>query len=865
MGEARILLRDAADLTATVPAEVERKLTVLELLWNDGFVRKTVIILFLAAAWEAYGTVLDNPLLFPTFHDTILTMFEKVRDGTIPMRAWASLKVLFMGYAAGIILAAIFTILAISTRIGTDFLETITAMFNPLPAIALLPLALIWFGLGNGSLVFVLIHSVLWPVALNTHSGFKSVSNTLRMVGRNYGLRGLPYVARILIPAAFGSILTGLEDRLGVRLAHADRRRTRVRRVVGAGRPRLVHLRKPQSSGYTCRVRRPVDGDRDWLDRGEPDLPHDRAQHRPEMGHPVMTTKKNPADLRSARWFAPDDLRAFGHRSRAMQMGYAPEEWKGRPVIAILNTWSDAQPCHMHFKSRVDDVKRGILMAGGFPMELPALSLSESFLKPTTMLYRNMLAMDAEELLRGHPVDGVVLMGGCDKTTPGLLLGATSMGLPTIYLPAGPMLRGNWKGKTLGSGSDAWKYWDERRAGKISDKDWVDVEAGIARSYGTCMTMGTASTMTAIAESIGMTLPGASSIPAADAGHIRMASECGRRIVEMVWEDLTPSKIQTRKAFENAITVAMAMGCSTNAIIHLIAQARRAGQDIGLDDFEKASRKVPVIANVRPSGDKYLMEDFFYAGGLPGLMSRIREHLHLDVMTVTGQTLGENIARAEVYNDDVIRTVKDPIYAEGALAVLKGNLAPDGCVIKPSACEPRFLKHTGPALVFDDYPSMKKAIDDPNLDVTADHVLILRNAGPQGGPGMPEWGMLPIPTKLVKQGVRDMVRLSDARMSGTSYGACILHVSPESYIGGPLALVRNGDKITLDVNARTINLDVPEAELAKRRAEWKAPEPRYGRGYGWMFTKHIKQANEGCDFDFLETGFGAPVEEPSIY
>ncbi len=575
--------------------------------------------------------------------------------------------------------------------------------------------------------------------------------------------------------------------------------------------------------------------------------------------------KKSRDKLRSARWFAPDDLRAFGHRSRAMQMGYAPEEWKGRPVIAILNTWSDAQPCHMHFKSRVDDVKRGILMAGGFPMELPALSLSESFLKPTTMLYRNLLAMDAEELLRGHPVDGVVLMGGCDKTTPALLLGATSMNLPAIYLPAGPMLRGNWKGKTLGSGSDAWKYWDERRAGKISDKDWVDVEAGIARSYGTCMTMGTASTMTAIAELIGMTLPGASSIPAADAGHIRMASECGRRIVEMVWEDLSPRKIQTRKAFENAITVAMAMGCSTNAIIHLIAQARRAGADIGLDDFEKASRKVPVIANVRPSGDKYLMEDFYYAGGLPGLMSRIKPHLHLDCVTVTGKTLGENIARAEVYNDDVIRTVENPIYAEGALAVLRGNLAPDGCVIKPSACEPRFLKHTGAALVFDDYPSMKKAIDDPDLDVTADHVLILRNAGPQGGPGMPEWGMLPIPTKLVKQGVRDMVRLSDARMSGTSYGACILHVSPESYIGGPLALVKTGDRITLDVAARAINLDVPEAELNKRRAAWKQPETRFERGYGWMFTRHIKQANEGCDFDFLETSFGAPVGEPSIF
>jgi len=578
-----------------------------------------------------------------------------------------------------------------------------------------------------------------------------------------------------------------------------------------------------------------------------------------------MPEQKSPQMLRSARWFAPDDLRAFGHRSRAMQMGYAPEEWQDRPVIAILNTWSDAQPCHMHFKSRVDDVKRGVLMAGGFPMELPALSLSESLLKPTTMLYRNLLAIDVEELLRGHPVDGVVLMGGCDKTTPGLLLGATSMNLPAIYLPAGPMLRGNWKGRTLGSGSDAWKYWDERRAGKISDKDWVDVEAGIARSYGTCMTMGTASTMTAIAEAIGMTLPGASSIPAADAGHIRMSSECGRRIVGMVWEDLTPRKIQTRQAFENAIAVAMAMGCSTNAIIHLIAQARRAGQDIGLDDFELASRKVPVIANVRPSGDTYLMEDFFYAGGLPALMSRIKDHLHLDCLTVTGLTLGENIATAEVYHDDVIRTVANPIYAEGALAVLRGNLAPDGCVIKPSACEPRLLRHSGPALVFDDYPSLKQAIDDPDLDVTADHVMILRNAGPQGGPGMPEWGMLPIPTKLVKQGVRDMVRLSDARMSGTSYGACILHVSPESYIGGPLALVRNGDRITLDVAARSIDLDVSDTELAKRRAEWKPPGPRFGRGYGWMFTRHIKQANEGCDFDFLETSFGAPVAEPSIY
>ncbi|WP_316227516.1 L-arabinonate dehydratase [Bradyrhizobium sp. SZCCHNR3015] len=576
-------------------------------------------------------------------------------------------------------------------------------------------------------------------------------------------------------------------------------------------------------------------------------------------------SRKRPEELRSARWFAPDDLRSFGHRSRVMQMGYAQEEWKGRPLIAIVNTWSDAQPCHMHFKSRVDDVKRGVLMAGGLPIELPALSLSESLLKPTTMLYRNMLAMDVEELLRSHPIDGVVLMGGCDKTTPALLLGATSMNLPAIYLPAGPMLRGNWKGRTLGSGSDAWKYWDERRAGKLSERDWDTMEAGIARSHGTCMTMGTASTMTAIAEAIGMTLPGASSIPAADAEHIRMSSACGRRIVEMVWEDLTPAKIQTRAAFENAIAVAMAMGCSTNAIIHVIGQARRAGADIGLDDFETASRKVPVLANVRPSGDAYLMEDFYYAGGLRALMSRIVEHLHLDCLTVNGQTLGENIADAEVYNDDVIRPASNPIYREGALAVLKGNLAPDGCVIKPSACDPRFLKHTGPALVFDDYPSMKKAIDDPDLDVTPDHVLILRHAGPQGGPGMPEWGMLPIPTKLVKQGVRDMVRLSDARMSGTSYGACILHVAPEAYVGGPLALVRNGDSITLDVAARTIDLDVSEEELARRRSEWTPPAPRFERGYGWMFAHHIKQANDGCDFDFLETGFGPPVGEPAIY
>jgi dihydroxy-acid dehydratase len=579
----------------------------------------------------------------------------------------------------------------------------------------------------------------------------------------------------------------------------------------------------------------------------------------------MTSRKKTPETLRSAKWFAPDDLRSFGHRSRIMQMGYAPEDWVDRPVIAIINTWSDINPCHSHFKQRVEDVKRGIFQAGGFPIELPAISLSENFVKPTTMMYRNMLAMETEELIRSHPVDGAVLMGGCDKTTPGLLMGATSAGLPAIYVPAGPMLRGNWKGNVLGSGSDAWKYWDERRAGNITKEEWIGVEGGIARSHGTCMTMGTASTMTAIAESIGMTLPGASSIPAADSSHIRMCAEAGRRIVDMVWEDLTPARIQTRASFENAIAVAMAMGCSTNAIVHVIAMARRAGCDIGLDDFEVASRKVPVIANIRPNGDKYLMEDFYYAGGLPALMNRILQHLHLDTLTVTGRTLGENIGNAEVYNDDVIRTVDNALYEEGALAVLKGNLAPDGCVIKPSACERRFFKHSGPALVFDDYPSMKEAIERDDLDVTADHILVLRNAGPQGGPGMPEWGMLPIPKKLVKQGVRDMLRLSDARMSGTSYGACILHVAPESYIGGPLALVRTGDIISVDIDARSIHLEITDEEFAKRKAEWTPPPKRFERGYGWMFSQHIRQANEGCDFDFLQTDFGAPVGEPNIF
>lgn len=575
-------------------------------------------------------------------------------------------------------------------------------------------------------------------------------------------------------------------------------------------------------------------------------------------------TRRVYEDLRSARWFAPDDFRSFGHRSRVLQMGYGYEDWKGKPIIAIVNTWSDANQCHTHFKQRVEDVKRGVLQAGGFPLELPAISLSESMVKPTTMMYRNFLAMETEELLRSHPVDGAVLMGGCDKTTPGLTMGALSMGIPFIFLPAGPMLRGNWKGKVLGSGSDAFKYWDERRAGRLSDQAWNEMEAGIARSNGTCMTMGTAATMMGIAESIGFTLPGASSIPAADANHVRMSAECGRRIVDMVWDDLTPAKMLTRANFENGIACAMAMGCSTNAIIHLIAMSRRAGHPVGLDDFDDFSRRVPVIANIRPSGDAYLMEDFFYAGGLRALLERIRGHLKTEALTVNGKTIGENIAGSEVYQDDVIRTLDNPIYAEGALAVLRGNLAPDGVVIKPSAVAAHLLRHTGRALVFDDYPSLKKAVEDPDLDVTGEDILVLRNAGPLGA-GMPEWGMLPIPTKLLRQGVKDMLRLSDARMSGTSYGGCLLHCSPEAAIGGPLALVRTGDRITVDVPARTIHLEITDGEMAARRAAWTPPPPRYERGYGWMFGRHIKQANEGCDFDFLETSFGKAVPEPDIF
>jgi dihydroxy-acid dehydratase len=576
----------------------------------------------------------------------------------------------------------------------------------------------------------------------------------------------------------------------------------------------------------------------------------------------MTKARKRPEELRSHRWYGAKDLRAFGHRSRTAQMGYDRSDYAGKPVIAIVNTWSDINPCHSHFKQRVEEVKRGVWEAGGFPVELPAMSLSEPFQKPTTMLYRNFLAMETEELLRSYPADGAVLMGGCDKTTPALVMGATSANLPAIFMPGGPMLRGNWGGATLGSGSDVWKYWAELRAGNISECDWQEIEQGIARSPGHCMTMGTASTMTSAAEALGFTLPGAASIPAADSRHAAMAAATGKRIVDMVWEDLKPSELFSDVSFRNAITTVLAIGGSTNAVIHLIAMARRAGVALALDDFDALARQTPLLANIRPSGE-YLMEDFFYAGGLRALLNNLGDLIDRSALTVNGRTLGDNIAGAKVFNDAVIRTRERALVPSDTLAVVRGNLAPDGAVIKPPAADPRLHRHAGKAVVFADYNDMAARIDAPDLPVDASSVLVLKHAGPLGAPGMPEWGQLPIPKKLLEQGVRDMLRISDARMSGTSYGACVLHVAPESYIGGPLALVEDGDLIELDVPARTLTLKVGDEELARRRAAWRPPPPRYLRGYGALCAKHITQANDGCDFDFLEAGAATP--DPEIH
>ena len=573
-------------------------------------------------------------------------------------------------------------------------------------------------------------------------------------------------------------------------------------------------------------------------------------------------SERDPAALRSYRWYGPDSLRAFGHRSRARQSGLGENDFYGKPVVGILNTWTDLNSCHLHFKTTVESIKRGILQAGGLPMEIPVMSCGETLTKPTSMLYRNFLAMEAEEMIRANPIDCAVLLGGCDKSTPALIMGAISAGVPAIYVPSGPMIKGNWRGQVLGSGSDVWGYWDERRAGNLSEEEWKEIEGGIARSPGHCMTMGTASTMTAIAEVMGFTVPGASSVPAMDANHQRLAAEAGRLAVKNAWEGPKPKELATRKSFENAIAVDMAIGGSTNAIVHLLAMAGRAGVDLSLSDFDEISRKTPLITDLRPSG-RFLMEDFYFAGGLSAVLKMMESILHMDLPTVNGKTLEQNIINAKVHNEEVIRPINNPIAPDGGTTVLKGNLAPNGAVIKHSAADPSLLKHSGPAIVFDNYRELSERIDDPDLPVTKESVLVLRNAGPVGAPGMPEWGMLPIPKKLLKEGVRDMVRVSDARMSGTSYGTCVLHVTPESAIGGPLAAIKEGDMIDLDVVSRTISLDISEDEMIKRTKDLPERKNLYARGYTKLYINHVTQADKGCDFDFLEGDHQIP--EPEIF
>ncbi|MEX6505967.1 L-arabinonate dehydratase [Jiella sp. M17.18] len=575
--------------------------------------------------------------------------------------------------------------------------------------------------------------------------------------------------------------------------------------------------------------------------------------------------RKDITELRSQRWFASSDMRGFAHRQRTQQMGLRREEFLGKPVIAILNTWSDMSPCHAHLRDRAEAVKRGVWQAGGYPVELPVLSVGEVMVKPSTMLYRNFLAMEAEEVLRSHPIDGAVLLGGCDKSTPALLMGVISMDIPAIFCPAGPMSSGQWRGTKVGAGTHTKKYWDEYRAGGISEEDWIDLESRMTRSFGTCNTMGTASTMTSIADAMGMCFTGASSIPAADSGHRRMASACGARIVDMVWQDLKPSDILSRQSFENGLAAYMALGGSTNAAVHLVAMARRAGVDLSLDDMAAVSAKVPVLANLFPSGT-CLMEDFYFAGGLAALLKNLAPHLHLDARTVEGRSLGEAIETAECYDADVIRPLDNPVVPleKGrTLVVLKGNLAPDGAVMKSSAASGNLLKHKGPAVVFDSPAEMRARIDDPDLDISAESVLVLRNAGPVGAPGMPEWGNLPIPKKLLAKGVRDMVRICDGRMSGTHYGTCILHVAPEAAVGGPLGLLQTGDIVSLDVAAGRLDMEVDAEEIERRRAAWRPATPLYERSFAALYQRHVSQADKGCDFDFL----AAPgvVPEPEIF
>ena len=557
-----------------------------------------------------------------------------------------------------------------------------------------------------------------------------------------------------------------------------------------------------------------------------------------------------PRKLRSHDWFHSLEYYSFARRAYLRSEGLTAESFAGKPIIGICNSWSELNNCNVHLRGLAEAVKRGVWAAGGFPLEFPTISLGELFMKPTTMLFRNLMAMDVEESIRANPIDGVVLLAGCDKTTPAQLMGAASADLPAIMVTGGPMLAGNWKGNVLGSGTDGRKYFQELRAGRITEEQWCEIEGCIARSAGHCTVMGTASTMASMAEALGFTLPGNAAIPAVDSRRYQLAEASGRRIVEMIREDLRPSRVLTKAAFENAIKTDMAIGGSTNAVVHLVAIAGRLGLDLPLSDFDRLSRATPLLANLKPSGE-YVMEDFFYAGGLPAVMKALEPLLDGSAPTVSGKTLAENLRGVEPGKPEVIRPLDRPLASEGGTAILYGSLAPDGAVIKQSAASARLLQHRGRALVFSSYDELKAHIDDPALEVNENTVLVLQNAGPRGGPGMPEWGHLPIPAKLLKKGVDDMVRISDARMSGTSFGTDVLHVSPEAAVGGPLALVRTGDEISLDVSARRLDLCVTEEELSRRRAAWRPPAPHYTRGYGKLFLEHVTQAHLGCDFDFL--------------
>lgn len=572
---------------------------------------------------------------------------------------------------------------------------------------------------------------------------------------------------------------------------------------------------------------------------------------------------RDPKTLRSHAWFHGDQYEHLSRRAWLRSEGLGDSTFDGRPLIGICNSWSELTNCNAHLRQVAEAVKRGVWAAGGVPLEFPTISLGEMFMKPTTMLFRNLMSMDVEESISANPIDGVVLLCGCDKTTPAQLMGAASANIPSIIVTGGPMLSGRWHGEPLGSGTDGRKLFEDLRAGRIGEEQWAEVEGCISRSAGHCTVMGTASTMASMAEALGMMLPGGAAIPAVDSRRYQLAEASGRRIVSMVDEDLTPARILTREAFENAIRTDMAIGGSTNAVVHILAIAGRAGVPLSLDDFDRLSRETPYIANVKPSG-QYLMEDFFYAGGLPAVMKELLPLLHTDALTVSGRTLGREVRDTDVRDRKLIRPLDRPLNREGGTAVLYGNLAPDGAVIKQTAASPHLLRHRGRAYVFERYETLRARIEDEDLDVDQNTVLVLKNAGPQGGPGFPEWGHLPIPGKLLRAGIDDIVRISDARMSGTSFGTDVLHVSPEAAVGGPLAAVETGDEIELDVPARTITLRVDERVIARRLAVRRPQPPHYRRGYGKLFLDQVTQAHLGCDFRFLARDYGQNGDRPVL-